>query len=1514
MGDGRPYLLRPYVEGRPFDVAAAGESTDQLCTWLTALLSTLSTLSSLHRAGLVHRDIKASNVIVGGEGVYLIDLELVAGVGEATAAGTPFHVAPEVLLGQPHRPQADLFSLGAMFAYALCGPPDDGFTARFPQQPFWRAAGLDPTGLPDELGPLIRSLVRRHPGDRPSSARAAKSWIAGEAALPPLRLPMLAGRSKFLDDAMTAVSDGEVVVLTVADDSEIEDVVAELGIRAAMSTREEAPPIAVEHEVDGHALVERLRSRLVECRPSIVVTSSALQAALPALGPERQELVEVIFPRVSAEAVEEHLNAISAGASPTTAAALARSLVERCDGRRVEIDRRLSGATDEGVLRPGAGSFEILRDACAEVSVAEPAFVERVARLPEASRDALVAAALLRRRADRASLARLAGLEPADAARALDELYAAGALEAGIGPGGAVLVTDQRLLDAAMKEVTPDRLVRMRRVCIELLREREAAADEIALHELAIATSAAELDLLTGVAERERELGHQGAARALVAGILERAAKIEDPGEAVIARARVLEARLEIGQGNAGAAADGLERAYGSELAGAPPNVWLVAAEAAEAAGRRTEARGLYERVLDNESAGPHRSRAVLGVGYALFLDGNPQGAIDRIDGFPTPNDADETAGALLNLRAGALTELGQFDAAQVVLDQALACASDPTLLGRTELNRGYVLRRSGVRNAAIHALERAKSAFERADHVKMTGLAANNLAVLHRDLGQLERAAELLRESLELRRRSGDAHGTAVTTSNLGLVALDAGHVGDAITWLNRASALLVAGGYTVELMIADAHRVIALGLAGRLREARELMANPSVARLKAAKPLLAARVTAVLALGRRRPQTAIANLRRVLEHASDEEDAAERFRTGRTLLALAPGDVTATQELTKAAGELESVQRRSEQAWLCRDRSATPELDQLEEWLTQFESAGRTDLAVTITPLLARSLHIAGRPRERRRVMARAREMTDALTDGVEAAEHANVLDRLTKLACGERADARVGRIGVDWFVDWNRRMAREQDLEDLLQATMDMALEVTSARAGFLVLLKDGEIDVEIARGADHEQMPKEEISFSRTVVRRTIDLREPILTADAARDERFAGVDSIRGLELSAILSVPLPEMDGVSGAVYLDNFPGRAVFDDFDIEAVQSLVDQVAIAIAERRQRAQVEALNERLQEQLGFREEELVHLRTIVRRGGGVPPPGGLVGESAAMVELFGRIARFARTDLPVLLTGPRGAETELVARARHERSARSSGPYLSQHIAALPADTVEDELFGHLRKSEAGLTRNRLGLVARANRGTLFLDAIDEIPLEVQERLFETLETGSYRPAGARGVRRTELRIIASRRTDVGQRIASGQFLPELLYLLNTVEIRVPSLADRVEDIPALARQCLDELNARQKTAKTLDPAVIEALTRRPWPGELRELTNEVVRLYYLSDDAIDDPEIVRSPRPLGAPVEAMPASFRIEDVERAAVARALEATGGNKDRAAKLLGISRAGLYKKLSRLGLR
>jgi DNA-binding NtrC family response regulator len=324
-------------------------------------------------------------------------------------------------------------------------------------------------------------------------------------------------------------------------------------------------------------------------------------------------------------------------------------------------------------------------------------------------------------------------------------------------------------------------------------------------------------------------------------------------------------------------------------------------------------------------------------------------------------------------------------------------------------------------------------------------------------------------------------------------------------------------------------------------------------------------------------------------------------------------------------------------------------------------------------------------------------------------------------------------------------------------------------------------------------------------------------------------------------------------------------------------------------------------------------EKEVIELRARKNEHG----PCGLVGSSTAIQRLRESIKRVALSDRPVLVTGPTGSGKELTVRAIHQLGANPEAPLLDLNCGALPATLIESQLFGHERGSFTGADRRHSGFFSVVENGTLFLDEIGEMPLDLQAKLLRVLETGTFRPLGSNANKRFAGRVVAATHVDLEARVQERRFREDLFYRLNVLEIQVPSLDDRCDDIPALVAHFV----SLQGRRLSFTAEAMEKLTNARWPGNIRQLRNLVDRLAVYAPDGPVTPEVldavVGPSRTRGADAAAVElarevlrsdAPDKLKRVESILIEEALTLADGVKSKAARLLGVHRKVIERRL------
>jgi len=512
-----------------------------------------------------------------------------------------------------------------------------------------------------------------------------------------------------------------------------------------------------------------------------------------------------------------------------------------------------------------------------------------------------------------------------------------------------------------------------------------------------------------------------------------------------------------------------------------------------------------------------------------------------------------------------------------------------------------------------------------------------------------------------------------------------------------------------------------------------------------------------------------------------------------------------------------------------------------------------------------------------------------------------------------------------GLRRLIAVTRMIASEESEERLLRRIVDSSVELTGATSGYLFLVTLHGLDFRVARNARGQDLEHPQDKISRSIAREAIESGRPVVTEDAGGDTRFASGQSVALLGLHSVLCVPLKVPDGPLGALYLEHGKITAQFRAVDIPLVSAFADFAAIALAAarnlaalkareeqlRQSRARIGRLNARLKQLLRRQVQELEGMRAdlaLSRHELGMRYDySAIVAESPSMRKVLALLDRVVESDTSVLIIGESGTGKELIARALHHNGPRRQGRFVAVACASIPEAHFESELFGGGEGGDAGSP----GLIAQAEGGTLFLDDVETIPVPIQKRLVEALS--APREGGS-------IRTVAASEHSIEDLVKAGSFLPELHERLAGVTCRLPSLRERVEDIPSLFDHFLDSFCAEQEVERpTVHPQVIDRLQAYPWPGNVRELRHEVQRLLTLQRGSVT-PDLLSHAVFTGDPDAALPTTLPkgglkelVENLERRLLIDTLRRVSGNKTRAASMLGLSRLGLRKKLDRYGL-
>jgi Nif-specific regulatory protein len=430
----------------------------------------------------------------------------------------------------------------------------------------------------------------------------------------------------------------------------------------------------------------------------------------------------------------------------------------------------------------------------------------------------------------------------------------------------------------------------------------------------------------------------------------------------------------------------------------------------------------------------------------------------------------------------------------------------------------------------------------------------------------------------------------------------------------------------------------------------------------------------------------------------------------------------------------------------------------------------------------------------------------------------------------------------------------------------------------------------------------------VRASRAVLRRVLSERAAVLTANA--QEELSSSESIMGGQIMSMLAIPLWRGEDVIGLIQADNRSSAGMFRESDLEVALLLGSQAALAID-----------NATLVQRLRVAEEKARGENVYLKRREVKIKFDNIIGESPAMKAVFSQLERVIDTRATVCIEGETGTGKELIASAIHYQSARKDKMFVAQNCAAMPENLLESELFGHKRGAFTSADSDKKGLFEIADGGTLFLDEMGEMPVSLQAKLLRVLQEGTIRPVGATSEKQVDVRIICATNRDLAAEVEKGRFRQDLYYRLMVFPIRLPPLRDRREDLPQLAAHFLKRYAEEYRIESPgFTQDALDALASYNWPGNIRELENEVQRLVIQAESGhwIEVTDLSPRLRKIeGTVTRIAPKQGTLKEmmdqVERWLIAEALRDHGNNKTKTAATLGITREGLHKKLAKFGV-
>jgi transcriptional regulator with GAF, ATPase, and Fis domain len=474
-----------------------------------------------------------------------------------------------------------------------------------------------------------------------------------------------------------------------------------------------------------------------------------------------------------------------------------------------------------------------------------------------------------------------------------------------------------------------------------------------------------------------------------------------------------------------------------------------------------------------------------------------------------------------------------------------------------------------------------------------------------------------------------------------------------------------------------------------------------------------------------------------------------------------------------------------------------------------------------------------------------------------------------------------------------EFSERLIHQRDLGELLDALMDAVVEITNADKGFLVLLEGETIDVKVARNLNKENIADAVTQLSDSIVAKVIRTRKPVIVSDAMRDDEFAAAKSVMQLKVSSVICVPLLDRGRLLGLIYVGNDSIRDLFQKDTLRVLSVFASQASLIVANALLLNELKIDNKRLHDRL-----EQYRF-------------GEIVGTSPPMQQVFRKVEKISATDISVLITGETGTGKELIAREIHNRSPRAGKPFITINCGAIPENLLESELFGHVKGAFTGAVANKQGKFQAADGGTLFLDEIGEMQIDLQVKLLRAIQEKVVFRVGDTRAETVDIRILAATNRELEKEISGGRFREDLYYRLNVVNVELPPLRARGDDVLVIARYLLSRYSREYDSkVKGLSPNASVAIRKHNWPGNIRELENRIKKAIVLCESTVIGPD------DLGLTGDVLPTILTLAEAkdkfQRDYINEVLALNNGNRTKTARDLGVDPRTVFRHLEKEG--
>jgi transcriptional regulator with GAF, ATPase, and Fis domain len=484
---------------------------------------------------------------------------------------------------------------------------------------------------------------------------------------------------------------------------------------------------------------------------------------------------------------------------------------------------------------------------------------------------------------------------------------------------------------------------------------------------------------------------------------------------------------------------------------------------------------------------------------------------------------------------------------------------------------------------------------------------------------------------------------------------------------------------------------------------------------------------------------------------------------------------------------------------------------------------------------------------------------------------------------------------------LVSFSELLLRGGDLEALLNELIDQVVAMTRASKGFLVLANEGgeTYDIRVARNLERQPVDDPSELLSDHIIREVITTREAQIISDAYADDRFQTSLSVINLKLCSVMCVPLVVRGELLGLIYVGNDNVRDLFKREQLETLKIFAAQAALFIK-----------NAKLLNELRSESAELAQRLEEVKFG-------EIIGSCPQMIEVYNRVEKVASTDITVLVTGETGTGKELIAREIHDRSPRRKGAFVTVNCGAIPENLIESELFGHIKGAFTGAIATQIGKFQAADGGTIFLDEIGELPLQLQVKLLRVLQERHIQRVGETKTTAIDVRVVAATNRDLQEEVREGRFREDLYFRLAVIGIELPPLRERGDDVLLIARylvsRYIKEYGRDIDATQAFAPSAVHAMMRFSWPGNIRQLENHIKKALVLAEG----PQIGAKDLDLEAPEGAqsddgyiLPLAEAREAWQREYINRVLALNGGNRTKTARDLGVDPRTIFRHLEK----